>query len=157
MKGAIDSRISEALIVLVLGLAGLLASIRLDEQLRPLNISMAIGPARYTAVVSAIILVCGALLLVRELRRTRADSRVRSRLASARGAILIGVLLAYVAVVPLLGFTLGNLCVFPLLFHVCGMRPWPRSLVSGIVMAAAFHVVFVWLARIPIPKGYLGL
>jgi tripartite tricarboxylate transporter TctB family protein len=152
------SRISEALIVVALGMAGLLASIRLDEQLRPLHTSVAIGPARYTAVVSVIILVSGVLLCVQELRRRRpADPEVASRLVSPRGVLLIVVLLAYVAAVPIVGFTLGNVCFFPLLFHVCGLRPWTRSLVSGLGMSAAFHVVFVWLARIPIPKGWLGL
>ena len=153
-----SSRVSEACIILALGTAGLLASIHLDEQLRPLHVSVAIGPARYTAVVSAIILVCGVLLFIQQLRRRGpGHPELASRLASARGVLLIVVLLAYVAAVPFLGFTVGNLCFFPLLSHVCGLRPWPKSLVSGIGMSVAFHVVFVWLARIPIPKGWLGL
>jgi tripartite tricarboxylate transporter TctB family protein len=152
------SRIPDAVIILLLGAAGLIASIQLDRQLQPLHVSAAIGPARYTAVVSAIILVSGVLLVVQELRRRPpAHPEFVGRLVSPRGVLLILVLLAYVAVVPLVGFTLGNVVFFPLLFQVCGLRPWKKSLVSGLAMSVAFYVVFVWLARIPIPKGWLGL
>ncbi len=147
----------EALILIGVGGVALLGSIQLDRQLGPLNLGGVLGPARYTIALSALILCCAALLILQRLRGPRpAPAEAASPVLSARATTLTAVLLAYVAAAPLVGFVIGSLVFFPLLYQVCGVRPWSRSAVYGAVMAVAFYAVFIWLARIPVPRGGLG-
>jgi len=36
------------------------------------------------------------------------------------------------------------------------MRSWFKSIVFGMVMGGCFYVVFVMLAKLPVPKGGIG-
>ena len=153
----VQIRLSEVLTVIGIGLAAMVGSLQLDQQLSVMNLGVAMGPAKYTMVISLVILVCGALLGIKHLRRRKLKpANVTPPIASSRGGLLIAVLLGYVAAVPFLGFVIGSLCFFPLLFQVCGMRSWFKSIVFGMVMGGCFYVVFVMLAKLPVPKGGIG-
>ena len=74
-----------------------------------------------------------------------------------RGIILIIVLAGWVAAVPILGFNIGCLVFFPLLFYVSGYRPWLKSIAAGVIMALVFYAIFVLGAKLPVPTGMFGI
>jgi putative tricarboxylic transport membrane protein len=144
----------EALVVMGIGLTGLIGSIHLENQLSTISIGVAMGPAKYTGVISLILLVCGIISVIGHLRRRRAaGASATPRIATARGMTLMAILLAWVAAVSILGFNIASLCFFPMLFYVSGFRPWFKSIVVGVITAVLFYVVFVLGARLPVPKG----
>lgn len=148
----------EGLVIIGIGLLGLFGSIQLDQQLSTMSIGVVMGPAKYIGVISLILIICGMIPVSGHLLKRRSGyPPAAPRLASARGGILVVVLLAWVAAVPKLGFTIGGLGFFPLLFYVSGLRPWFKSLVVGVITAALFYVVFVVGAKMPVPKGTMGL
>jgi len=118
------------------------------------------GPAKWTAVISLVLIVCGIIVVIGHfLRRKSMDASAGAahRIASARGVILTALLLAWVTAVPVLGFNIGCLCFFPLLFYVSGLRPWFKSIAAGFIMTVLFYVIFVLGAKLPVPKGGIGL
>jgi hypothetical protein len=150
--------LSEALVIMGIGLLGLIGSIQLENELSTMSMGVAMGPAKYTGVISLVLLVCGIIPVVGHLRRGNPDGEsVIPRIITSRGIALIAILLGWVAAVPFLGFTIGNLCFFPLLFYVAGLRPWLKSIVVGGITAVIFYVVFVLGAKLPVPKGGFGI
>ena len=149
--------LSEALVIMGIGLLGLIGSIQLENELSTMNIGVEMGPAKYTLVISLILLVSGMIPVIGYLRRKTDREGAFPRIITARGMTLIAILLAWVAAVPFLGFNIGNLCFFPPLFQVAGLRPWMKSLVVGVITAVIFYVVFVLGAKLPVPKGGLGI
>ena len=116
------------------------------------------GPAKYTGLISLILVVCGIISVIGHLwRRGSARKGEASRIFSARGITLIAILLTWVAAVSIFGFAIGVLCFFPVLFYVTGFRPWVKSLVVGVITAVLFYVAFVLGAKLPVPKGVFGI
>jgi hypothetical protein len=150
----------EALIVIGIGLIGLIGSFQLENQLSTISIGVTMGPAKWTGALSSIMLACGIIAAIGHfLRRKSVDASVVAapRIASARGMILIALLAVWVAGVPFLGFSVGCLVFFPLLFYVSGFRPWFKSIAAGVIMAVAFYVIFMLGAKLPVPKGVFGI
>ena len=148
----------EGLFVTGIGMIGLIGSIRLEGRLKTMSMVGPMGPAKYTGLISLILVVCGMISMIGHFRRRRsAGTGAVPRIVTARGMTLIGILLAWVAAISILGFNIGSLCFFPMLFYVAGLRPWFKSLVVGVITAVFFYAVFVLGAKLPVPKGGFGI
>ena len=148
----------EALVIMGIGALGLAGSISMQQELNSTNLSVALGPAKYSGVISLVMTGLGAFLLFRLIRERKGHRGAAGPpVVSKNGLILILVLLLYMTAIPLVGFNGGSFCFFPVLFYVSGMRPWRKSLIFGLVMAALFYLVFIYGAKIPVPKGGLGI
>lgn len=150
----------EALIIIGIGVIGLIGSFQLENQLGTLSMGVIMGPAKWTGALSSIMLVCGIIAAIGHFpRRKSVDSSVVSapRIVSARGLTLIALLAVWVAGVSFLGFSVGCLVFFPLLFYICGMGHWFKCIAAGVIMAVAFYVIFVLGIKLPVPKGMFGI
>jgi hypothetical protein len=150
----------EGVVVTGIGLIGLIGSIQLEQQLKTTEMGLMVGPAKWMAAISLVLMTCGVSSVISLfLKRKSADGEltVTAPIATGRGMVLIGLLFAWVAAVSTLGFNIGNLCFFPLLFYICGLRPWRKGVVAGLIMAIVFYLVFVLGAKLPVPKGCFGL
>jgi putative tricarboxylic transport membrane protein len=58
---------------------------------------------------------------------------------------------------PTLGYLVVSFLLMAGLLATLGLRRWPMILVLSLVTAAGSHVLFVYLLRIPLPKGFLGI
>lgn len=68
----------------------------------------------------------------------------------------VGVLVAYTAITPYLGYTAATLLAGGLLFRVMGgYRWWVCLLISGAVAGALYLMFRVWLLE-PLPTGWVG-
>lgn len=75
-----------------------------------------------------------------------------------RGRMLIGagLLVAYWAIVPYIGYTGSTALVSTGLFRAMGDYRWPAALLLGAVTTGLFYLLFrVWLLQ-PLPTGILG-
>lgn len=150
----------EALIVIGIGLIGLIGSIQLENQLNTIGVVIRLGPAKWTGIISLSLIVCGIIWMGRHLLKRKPTDGTASaspRIVSTRVLILIGLLLTWLAAVPILGFNIWSLVFFPALFHAFGLRPWFKSIAAGIIMAVLFYLIFVLGANLPVPRGVIGL
>ena len=155
-----EMALSEALIVIGIGLIGFIGSLKLGDQLSTLNMSMHLGPARWTGALSLILLVCGIIAVIRHFLRSKsvdASTVTVPRIVSARGTILIALLAVWIEGVQILGFVVGYSVFLPLLFYIAGLRSWLKSVAAGIIMAVVFYMIFVWGANLSVPKGVIGI
>lgn len=150
-------RFSELLIVIGLGVICLVGAVRLEYEMKHMGIILVAGPAKYIGLISLFLIACGVGLIIEYTRRRKfSGSSVDSPIASSRVIILTSVMFGYVVVVPIVGYLIGTICFFPLLFQASGMRPWHKSILAGALMAVLFFVAFVLLAKLPMPKGRFG-
>lgn len=71
------------------------------------------------------------------------------------GMLLVGSV-AYIAVVPLLGFSLSSLAFLLLLFRGLGSRRWLKSFVVAFGIAAILHLALVVFMKLSLPQLDLG-
>jgi len=149
----------ESLAVIAVSAIGLHDAWRLARALRGGGAYHGVmGPDAYLAAVATALLVCGAAALVKACRMPAAAPAGHAAGSSPQVrqvALVVAVLVAYVAAFPLLGYLLATLLFFPVAFFVFGVRPWTRSVAVGVVLAAAFYVLFAHVAELPLPKGLL--
>ena len=69
---------------------------------------------------------------------------------------LIGLLFGYFLALPWLGQILSSTVFCILLMRVLSDLRWPRIVAYSLVMSIALYVVFVFLLKVPLPRGTLG-
>ena len=154
--------IYEALVVIGIGVIALVGSIQMQNQLGGIGITETMGPAKWTGLLSLILIVCGIIpaigqLLKRKSSDTSSGTFSTSRIVSAQGMMLMPLLGIWVAAASTLGYNIGNMCILPMIFYVAGFRPWLKSIAAGFIITIVFYVVFVLGAKLSVPKGVLGL
>ena len=58
---------------------------------------------------------------------------------------------------PTLGYFIVSFLIMAGLLTTLGLRRWPLILILSLVTAAGSHVLFVYVLKIPLPKGFLGI
>lgn len=145
-----------------------------------------IGPGFLPAVAGGLVALFAAIDLVNKLRRTPehdvydddaaligdtaaitlreemepTDVDIFGRTQRQRNRMLLavlGIIIATVALVPLLGFLIS----FGLMLIACAVaverRKWLPSLIVTVVALSATYLIFVVVLRVPLPQGLLGL
>jgi putative tricarboxylic transport membrane protein len=145
-----------------------------------------IGPGFLPAVAGGLVALFAAIDLVNKFRRTPqhdvfdddaaligdtaaitlrdetelVDVDIFGRTQKQRNRMLLavlGIIIATVALVPLLGFLIS----FGLMLIACAVaverRRWLPSLIVTVVALTATYLIFVVLLRVPLPQGLLGL
>ncbi|WP_134672355.1 tripartite tricarboxylate transporter TctB family protein [Halorussus marinus] len=111
------------------------------------------GAAFFPRVIAATIALLAAVLLVRSV--VARDPRTHSvgTEAVVRFAVPAGFLLAYVLVMPAVGFVLGTLGFLVGLMWYSGVRRLRTSVPLGVAIAVVLHYVFRAFLRVPLPEG----
>jgi hypothetical protein len=115
-----------------------------------------IGPDRYLGVISAGLLICGVWNLVTVLKSRKppkANGEEKGRSQVKQVVLVVILLFAYTFAIPMLGYLLGTSIFFPVIYFIFGVRPWPKSVIVGLVTAALFYAIFAYFAEMPLPKG----
>lgn len=133
---------------LVLALSGSIEAIGLGYNSDP-------GPRAFPVGLSILLLIGGGL----ELWKSRKP--VKSKAADKRSIdpsiiILLAGLLAYVVLLPWLGFALSTLVVTLPLMILLG-NGWIRSAIVSAVLILVVYLLFVVLFKVPLPGGVFGL
>lgn len=70
--------------------------------------------------------------------------------------LLLGAILAYVVLLPILGFTLSTVLMAPAMMVVLG-NSIRFAVTVSIILVCAVVLMFVTLFKVPLPGGFLGL
>jgi len=141
------------------GLAALGAVVLWHIQGFPAMPGQKFGPAWFPGLIAAGLVLCGALLVVRGLRRTaRAQpwialpAWIRKPRPLASVAAVLGGLLFYVLAADRLGFHLTGILLLTLWAQLLGAT-WRLSIAVAVVATLVIHLSFYKLLRIPLPWG----
>jgi hypothetical protein len=114
-----------------------------------------IGPQGLPRMYALALAALSMLLIARSLRRPNREPRhaepASHRLGRVAGMLLIGV--AYILVVPYLGYLLSVALLIATTIYFQGGTINSRSLLVSMTVAALFWVLFVWLLRIQYPAS----
>ena len=69
---------------------------------------------------------------------------------------LIGLLFGYFLALPWLGYITSTTLFFILVMRVLSNLGWPRIVAYSLAMTLALYVVFLFLLKVPMPRGMLG-
>ncbi|MGP9819429.1 tripartite tricarboxylate transporter TctB family protein [Salinarimonas sp. NSM] len=162
-RGAAPGRRGVSVSYLVAGFVLLALAAIVGREAVEMRFYSSLGPgAGFFPAILAGLLALLALALVWQAT-FRADTLPRTEFASvgragyARiGAIVAG-LLAIAFLVEWAGFRLSVGLFLFALFVMVGRYPLLRSALAAALLAAAYHLVFDVLLRVPLPAGVLGL
>jgi hypothetical protein len=149
----------ESILVIVLACLGIFDAWRLGHLLRSGHtFHDVVGPDRYLAVISVGLLICGIWNLTSGLksRGLQQHGKVTGERGGAQinQVVLVVFLLAvYTLVIPTFGYLPATAMFFPIIYFIFGVRPWPKSIVVGLITTALFYFIFEYFAEMPLPKG----
>ena len=147
----------ESILIIVLAAFGIADAWRLSNLVRAGGtFHDVIGPDRYLGVISAGLLICGVWNLITGLksRKPPLDKREEREGSQINQVVLVAFLLfVYTFAIPMLGYLLATFIFFPVIYFIFGVRPWPKSVIVGLITAALFYAIFAYFAEMPLPKG----
>jgi cell division protein FtsW (lipid II flippase) len=109
-------------------------------------------PGWYLVAMSGLLVVCGVTYLAWQWRAVGpADSRVKVGMPLK----VWGSLVLYVVLTPVFGYTLATMVFFAVMLFLLGVRPPLRVGLLALVFTAVFYIVFVVVANIILPQGWL--
>lgn len=120
-----------------------------------------VGPDRYMEGVAIVVGVIGLALVLSVLlawaRRTATRAAARRDDASSRHLSIMAIIIAYAALMPILGYTPATLLFFLVTFAAMGVRGGGAVVTWSIASTAGFYAAFIKLADMPLPQGWLPL
>ena len=113
-----------------------------------------VGPDVYLIVIGALIVCCGlAESLTAGLRskeKGQSDQKQKEVLT------ILGLFVAYVVVLPLLGFTFST-ALFFLSFALWVPRySWVKAGVMAVLVTLSYYIIFWEVAQVVLPRGIIG-
>lgn len=101
--------------------------------------------------------VLAAMLLVGALRSPSPGPQWLPRGEGLRRLLLVlGVTVAFVALLKVLGMILGTALFLIVLLRRLDRIPWPTTLAVAVATAGLNYLVFTYWLRVPLPEGVLG-
>jgi len=161
IRNGLRTKIIGACLLIGLGVLGIADSRRLSSMIQAsIQRREILGADAYLMIVSALLLICGLLVL--------AVSVVDRGFISEKGAspqsrryVHLGLIVTsyamYTLAVPVLGYLLSSICFFPIIFFLFGVRPWLKGVLLGLGVALISYFFFIFLMRIPLPRGWFRL
>jgi len=144
--------IVEGALFFAVGMAGMAEALRLSRL--PAGLQQTLAPGYYIAGLSALLLVIG---LVHMALAGGSSAAQPGGVRPGRMLAMVAVLVAYVAAIPIVGYTAASLAFFIAAFRFFGVAAWSRSILLGLVYTAAFHVVFVVYCEVIFPRPMVTL
>ena len=145
-----------ALIFMLIGGASIVDAMRITSQAREGANFDAIGPDRYLLAIGVLMLGAGLWCLLRPEQTglvPPGDSEASAVPITSRLVLTLAMLVGFAALVPIVGFSLACLLFLAAHLRLLSGWPWWKVILTAAAIALAFHVLFVWLADMPLPKG----
>ena len=115
------------------------------------------GPAFLPFWLGAVMSVLALLLLVGALRsRDPGEDWVPRGEGLRRLAWVMGLTVALVASLDLVGMIVGTVVFMVVLVRALDRHPWPTTLAVALAVAAFNYLVFTRWLRVPLPVGVFG-
>ncbi|BBK40229.1 hypothetical protein STVA_02490 [Allostella vacuolata] len=116
------------------------------------------GAGVFPAIVGILVLLASLAVLWEGWRMPR-DATVEfpAGADALRVLGLLGLIVAYVALLPWLGQVAGSFLFCLLLIRLLSDTGWVRAAVQAALIAAVAYFVFIRLLQVQMPRGILGL
>lgn len=115
------------------------------------------GPAFLPFWLSLVMALLATLLLMGAVRRSDpGDDWLPSGEGLRRLGIVVGVTIAYVALLNVTGMVLGTVLFLVVLMRFLDRCGWLLTLAVALATAAFIYLVFARWLRVPLPTGWLG-
>lgn len=147
-----------AIFFMFLGAVSIADAARIAYQTREGANFDAIGPDRYLLVLGVLMLASGLWCLLRPEQIGVALPVERGAPAApmtSRLLLTLALLAGFAALTPVVGFSLACLAFLALELRLLSGWQWWKVVAVAAAIALAFHVAFVRLADMPLPKGTL--
>ncbi|HWD81875.1 MAG TPA: tripartite tricarboxylate transporter TctB family protein [Kribbella sp.] len=138
------SQLGAAVVAALVGIGGLIGSLALG-----LGRLTHPGPGLWPFVVSVVVTVLAVVLAL--VGRHGTDTEKFSR-SSVLTAVAVLSLIAFAALLPLIGFEIPSLLLAFVWLRFLGKESWISSAAISVGTVAAFYVLFVVLLQIPLPR-----
>ncbi len=149
---------AHGIVFMLLGAVTVVDGWRIAQQAREGANFDAIGPDRYLIALGALMLVAGLWRLLSRQELVRgAETAASDRASGTRPHMVLttGMLAGFALGVPLLGFFPACLLFLTAQLRLLGSWSWWMSFAVAASTALTFHVAFIMLADMPLPKGYI--
>ena len=143
---------------MLLGAVSIVDGWRIAQQSREGANFDAIGPDRYLMALGALMLTAGAWRLLGRpelYAKPQAAMPERDEGATSKLVLTLGMLAAFAALVPVLGFSLTCFLFLAAQLRLQGDWPWWLSLRVAAPIALAFDVAFIRFADMSLPRGHI--
>lgn len=115
------------------------------------------GPAFLPFWLGIVMAVLAGLLLLGALRSVDAGPPwLPGREGLRRLALVLGVTVAFVALLNVVGMLLGTVLFLLVLLRRLDRQPWPLCVAVALAVAGFNYMVFTFWLRVPMPVGVLG-
>jgi len=112
------------------------------------------GPNFFPQILSALIILCGVVLIVRAMRgKALAKRDWIDRKGFVRTAIAIGICIGYLYLMQFIGFAMGTSVFLFVLMTFLGQRGLVKRVISSIGASLLVWAMFRYFLVIPLPTG----
>lgn len=151
------SDITSGCVILLFGAVTVILSVQM-----PIGTFRVAGSGLFPLCLGVLLMALSAAFIVKALWTVEDKVTEDTRGEEERGSLLpVVAFLAILALATLLLTTLGYPVVSFLLMvgllRILGSKRWPLNLTVSLVTAVGSHAVFIYLLKIPLPKGLLGV
>lgn len=146
----------EGMLFLGIGAVGLFEGCRLTLEKESHLTYDVLGPGGFVFIISLLIMITGVVHLMSQRRESRSvekateDKEMRIRVLS-----MIGVFAIYNVLTQYVGYFVGSIVFFLLEFRIVGIKSWSSNAILTLALTAAYYVIFVYFAGIPLPRTIL--
>ncbi|ATX67551.1 tripartite tricarboxylate transporter TctB family protein [Roseinatronobacter bogoriensis] len=115
-----------------------------------------IGPRFFPLGLGSLLLIFSALMLGSILWRSSEQNDADNIPGQLQAWAVLMLLVGFVLVLPKAGFLLSSTAFATLVLTLIRFRSWPVNVLTAVLIAGSFHIVFrVWLG-VPLPSLALG-
>jgi len=153
----LNRKIILPLIICLVGALGIADAIWLSHTVkRGFGPAEAVTAESYLMVLSILLLISGIAVLI--TTGGTKNKEIMTYSAPTRSGPVTLVLIVYILYVfsnEILGYFISTLLFLSVTFWIFGMRPKIKGLIYGFVASVAFYLIFVYFAKVQLPKGLL--
>ena len=114
-----------------------------------------VGAGFFPRAISVMIMVCGIVIIIQELRKNSGEKLLSKYVAKA---LLLGIMtVAYVFLMNLVGFIIVTpIYIFLFLFFI-NQRKWHMMAIYSVVLTASVYTVFRVILNVRLATTFLGI
>jgi hypothetical protein len=148
----------QGLLFVLLGIVSAFDSWRISETVRPDATFDGVGPDRYLAILSALMIVLGIALALRPPGPGQASDWSDLRRWPPPDYLIVAVILTiFIWAISAIGFSVSSFFFFVVLIRFLGKTSWPRTVAYAGITTVSLYAIFIYFADMPLPKSFLGV
>ena len=139
---------NEGLILTVIGIIGIVEGFRLNRV--SAEADEAFGPGWYLLILSVILMICGLYYLASTFKKVN-EKKETALSWKGPASVCILAMIFYSFLLPYIGYSMSTAAFLFVATRLFGEHSWVKSTLLAGLSGTVFWLVFIYLARIPMP------